>query len=170
MDINAILNIVFLLIAAAAIVGMLFFRTKGNLAEIVCELVAMEEEQENLIGQEKMDDLIEVLYRNVPAVFRRILNKDQLREIAQSIFVWMRNYAKSYKERQETHPPGENVTHEEMDEIATDSLAELISEFATFSLKELKDVAERYGIVTDGITVKREIIRQIVQQLLQKQA
>ena len=91
----------------------LYFRSKGNVIEMVSRLIAYAEET-GLPGPDKMALVVDEMYKYLPAPFRGILTKPRLQVIAQAIFDWTRQYALEYleskkkKEKEKEEPPVED--------------------------------------------------------------
>jgi len=93
------------------LVVFLYYRTRGNVAAMVVEFIALAE-QTGKPGPEKMDMVVEALYKYIPVAFRGILTRERLRAMAQDAFDWMKTYALEYLEGKagggSSHPPGES--------------------------------------------------------------
>ena len=87
---------------AVFIVGGLvaYFSTKSSLTSMVSYLIA-QAENTALTGSEKMAQVVAILYDKVPDIFKKILTKDTLEKIAQTIFDYMKEYAKTWAKNQE---------------------------------------------------------------------
>lgn len=89
---------------------LLYYRARGNVAEMIAGFIAAAEGS-GKPGPEKMDMVVEWLYGCTPGIFRGLLTRDRLREMAQVIFDWMKTYALEYLESKagKDHPPDEQV-------------------------------------------------------------
>lgn len=76
----------------------LYSISERNVYSIVSKLIAIAEET-GLPGPEKMSMVVNGLYAIVPGVFKKILTKKKLEEIAQKIFDYMKEYALDYLAR-----------------------------------------------------------------------
>lgn len=119
MNYQEVIGIVALVLEIAVLIIALYFRSKGNVIEIVSQLIAIAE-QTGMPGPDKMAMVVEEMYTRLPAPFRAVLNKEKLQIIAQYVFDWMKTYALEYleskkKKDQIEEPPAEY--DEEVDEI-----------------------------------------------------
>lgn len=94
--INIILGIIVFIVGGLAA----YFGTKSSIISMVAYLIA-QAENTTLIGSEKMAQVVDILYSNVPAVFKSILTKSTLEEIAQKIFDYTKEYAKTWAKKQD---------------------------------------------------------------------
>lgn len=86
---------IFFVIALTAFVAMLYYKSKGNVHAMTCELIALAETT-GLPGTEKMANVVAMLYDSVPAVFKKFISQEMLQRYAQDVFDWMRRYAYNY--------------------------------------------------------------------------
>lgn len=99
MDWKIILDWIFLIVTIAAFIAVLYFKSKGDIHSMTCELIAIAEST-GLPGVEKMNNVVSVLYDHVPTFLKKIFTKESLQAYAQRVFDWMRTYANFYLEKQ----------------------------------------------------------------------
>lgn len=159
-----VVEIIVVIICAVTYGLMLYFKVKGNLAEGVSELIALAEKTD-LKGSEKMAQVVNAMYDKVPAWLKKFLNKYELEKIAQWVFDWMRKYADAYKTASET----QGCTSTEAKEIANvETVSTLITELLDMSLGALKEKAGEYGLQTDDLKTKEDVIKAIVAAVMNK--
>lgn len=159
-----VIEIIVVILCAVTYGLMLYFKVKGNLAEGVSELIALAEKTD-LKGSEKMAQVVNAMYDKVPAWLKSFLNKYELEKIAQWVFDWMRKYADTYKIASET----EGCTSTEAKEIANvETVSALVTELLDMSLGALKEKAGEYGLQTDDLKTKEEVIKAIVAAIMNK--
>ena len=82
-----------LAVACVAIYAVkIYFKIRGNVFEAASELIALAEGT-GLDGAEKMALVVEELYNCIPAWLKKIFSRDDLQNIAQGVFNWMKQYA-----------------------------------------------------------------------------
>lgn len=166
MNVFDILEIVIVALCAITYGFMLYFKVKGNVLGAVSELIALAEET-GLAGSEKMDKVVDELYEKVPGPLKRVLNKECLEKIAQTIFDWMRRYTTEYqKKQQEASVPVKSEEETKAEMVA--AAADLISELLKLTVAELKDKANEYGVELNGATRRDDIVKAILVELLKK--
>lgn len=159
-----VVEIIVVIICAVTYGLMLYFKVKGNLAEGVSELIALAEKTD-LKGSEKMAQVVNAMYDKVPAWLKKFLNKYELEKIAQWVFDWMRKYADAYKNASET----EGCTSTEAKKIAdTETVSALVVDLLDMSLAALKEKAGEYGLQTDDLKTKEDVIKAIVTAVMNK--
>ena len=159
-----VIEIIVVILCAVTYGLMLYFKVKGNLAEGVSELIALAEKTD-LKGSEKMAQVVNAMYDKVPAWLKRFLNKYELEKIAQWVFDWMRKYADTYKSASET----EGCTSTEAEKIANvETVSALVTELLDMSLGALKEKAGEYGLQTDDLKTKEEVIKAIDAAIMNK--
>lgn len=99
MEINEVINLGLVILCSAGFGVMLYFKVKGNLFAAVSELIAVAEAT-NLVGSEKMAQVVSELMNLVPMPLNKILTPEKLEVIAQYVFDWMRRYADEYMAKQ----------------------------------------------------------------------
>ena len=164
MNFANVLEIVVVVICAITYGIMLFFKIRGNVLGAVSELIALAEAS-GLTGAEKMGQVVDGLYSNIPAPFKKIFSKNCLQSIAQTVFDWMRKYADEYNANAST---GVVKTPEEVKADVIAAAADLTTELLKLTIPELKKKAEEYGVELDGLTRKDEILRAIIEAVLNK--
>lgn len=166
MNVFDILEIVIVALYAVTYGFMLYFKVKGNVLGAVSELIALAEET-GLAGGEKMAKVVDELYEKVPGPLKRVLNKECLEKIAQTIFDWMRKYTTEYqKKQQEASVPVKSEEETKAEMVA--AAADLISELLKLTVAELKDKANEYGVELNGATRRDDIVKAILVELLKK--
>lgn len=165
MSVLEIVNAVIIALCVITYALMLYFKVKGNVVGAVSELIALAEAT-GLTGKEKMAQVVAALYEKVPRVLKRFLNEERLESIAQWIFDWMRKYADNYIEAntkaEESGDPAE--VEQAVAQVNREALADLIAGLFNLTLPMLKAKAEEYGIDTEHLETKREVIRAIAAQ------
>ena len=153
MNVFDILEIVIVALCAITYGFMLYFKVKGNVLGAVSELIALAEET-GLAGSEKMAKVVDELYEKVPGPLKRVLNKECLEKITQTIFDWMRRYTTEYQKKQQ--------------EASVPAAADLISELLKLTVADLKAKANEYGVELNGATRRDDIVKAILVELLKK--
>ena len=165
MNVFDILEIVIVALCAITYGFMLYFKVKGNVLGAVSELIALAEET-GLAGSEKMAKVVDELYEKVPGPLKRVLNKECLEKIAQTIFDWMRRYTTEYQKKQEAPAPAKS--EEETKAAMVAAAADLISELLKLTVADLKAKANEYGVELNGATRRDDIVKAILVELLKK--
>ena len=165
MNVFDILEIVIVALCAITYGFMLYFKVKGNVLGAVSELIALAEET-GLAGSEKMAKVVDELYEKVPGPLKRVLNKDCLEKIAQTIFDWMRRYTTEYQKKQEAPAPAKSEEETKAEMVA--AAADLISELLKLTVADLKAKANEYGVELNGATRRDDIVKAILVELLKK--
>lgn len=165
MNVFDILEIVIVALCAITYGFMLYFKVKGNVLGAVSELIALAEET-GLAGSEKMAKVVDELYEKVPGPLKRVLNKECLEKIAQTIFDWMRRYTTEYQKKQEAPAPAKSEEETKAEMVA--AAADLISELLKLTVADLKAKANEYGVELNGATRRDDIVKAILVELLKK--
>ena len=165
MNVFDILEIVIVALCAITDGFMLYFKVKGNVLGAVSELIALAEET-GLAGSEKMAKVVDELYEKVPGPLKRVLNKECLEKIAQTIFDWMRRYTTEYQKKQEAPAPAKSEEETKAEMVA--AAADLISELLKLTVADLKAKANEYGVELNGATRRDDIVKAILVELLKK--
>ena len=165
MNVFDILEIVIVALCAITYGFMLYFKVKGNVLGAVSELIALAEET-GLAGSEKMAKVVDELYEKVPGPLKRVLNKECLEKIAQTIFDWMRRYTTEYQKKQEASVPVKSEEETKAEMVA--AAADLISELLKLTVADLKAKANEYGVELNGATRRDDIVKAILVELLKK--
>lgn len=165
MNFEIIIEIIFLILVVVAYIAALYFKTKGNIFGISCELIA-NAELTGLAGPDKMAHVVETLYTYIPAFLKAILTPEKLKIYAQGVFDWMRKYANAYLEAQKKDTPEEIETTTK--DVYTNAVSDVLDELLTLSLAELKEKAAKYGINLENAATKKEIITEIVKVVIEK--
>ncbi len=165
-----IMDIALIVICVVTYGLQVFFKVRGNVLGAVSELIALAE-QTGLAGSEKMKQVVKALHEKVPKVLQGILTEDRLRQMAQSIFEWMRKYADTYAEvtaASASEQEREEQMKQEMHDLSVDFVADLASELLTMGLDALKERAAAVGADTDGLKTKNEYAKAILVAALKK--
>lgn len=93
-----IINIVLVVLCAAAYGVSLYFKTRGSATAAATELIA-EIEKSGLVGPEKMAYVVSQLYAIIPAPLKAVFTEERLQILAQEVFDNMKEYALKYLER-----------------------------------------------------------------------
>ena len=165
MNVFDILEIVIVALCAITYGFMLYFKVKVNVLGAVSELIALAEET-GLAGSEKMAKVVDELYEKVPGPLKRVLNKECLEKIAQTIFDWMRRYTTEYQKKQEAPAPAKSEEETKAEMVA--AAADLISELLKLTVADLKAKANEYGVELNGATRRDDIVKAILVELLKK--
>lgn len=160
MNYAQIINIAAYVLCIILFAVMLYFKIRGNVVGAVSELIALAEET-GLPGSEKMTLVVSKLYEKVPGAFKALLTEEDLAEIAQWVFDWMRKYAVAYVD---SH--GE-IESEEIKDTNKDLLEDMINRLSSLSIGALKEMAEKLGIDIAGMS-DDEILKAIVLSCLLK--
>lgn len=164
MEFISILEIVVVVLCAITYGFMLFFKVRGNVLDAVSELIALAEAS-GLTGAEKMAQVVEALYKKIPKFMKKIFTQDRLQKIAQHIFDWMRRYANEYRSNSESED--EKTLNELKGDIVV-MAADLVTELMRLTVAELREKADNYGVELEGLARKDEIIRAIIESVLNK--
>lgn len=78
-----------------------YFKTKSSITAMVSYLIS-QTENTTLTGSEKMTEVVAQLYDKVPAALKTVFTKNTLEKIAQKIFDYMKEYAVSWAEKQDS--------------------------------------------------------------------
>lgn len=166
MNVFDILEIVIVALCAITYGFMLYFKVKGNILGAVSELIALAEET-GLAGSEKMAKVVDELYEKVPGPLKRVLNKDCLEKMAQTIFDWMRRYTTEHqKKQQEASAPVKSEEETKAEMVA--AAANLISELLKLTVADLKVKANEYCVELNGATGRDDMVKAILVELLKK--
>ena len=158
MNVFDILEIVIVALCAITYGFMLYFKVKGNV---------LGAEETGLAGSEKMAKVVDELYEKVPGPLKRVLNKECLEKITQTIFDWMRRYTTEYqKKQQEASVPVKSEEETKAEMVA--AAADLISELLKLTVADLKAKANEYGVELNGATRRDDIVKAILVELLKK--
>ena len=93
-----IINIVLVVLCAAAYGAGLYFKTKGSAVAAATELIA-EIEKSGWVGPEKMAYVVDRLYEIIPLPLKTVFTKERLQVLAQELYDSMKQYALEYLER-----------------------------------------------------------------------
>ncbi len=108
MTFQDIISIIAVFAEIFVFLAFLYYRARGDVVEKIVELIALAEKT-GKPGPEKMDMVVDGLYRHMPVIFHKILTKDRLRKIAQYVFDWMKEYALEYLEKKREKEAGEGI-------------------------------------------------------------
>ena len=92
METSQIINIVLVVLCAAAYGVQLYFKTRGSVFESASQLIS-EIESSGLLGAEKMAFVVSKLFEMIPAPLKNVFTEKRLRELAQQVFDNMKQYA-----------------------------------------------------------------------------
>ena len=92
METSQIINIVLVVLCAAAYGVQLYFKTRGSVFESASQLIS-EIESSGLLGAEKMAFVVSKLFAMIPAPLKTVFTESRLRELAQQVFDNMKKYA-----------------------------------------------------------------------------
>lgn len=92
METSQIINIVLVVLCAAAYGVQLYFKTRGSVFESASQLIS-EIESSGLLGAEKMAFVVSKLFEMIPAPLKNVFTEKRLRELAQQVFENMKQYA-----------------------------------------------------------------------------
>lgn len=165
-----IADIILIVLCVTGYAAQMYFKVRGNVLAAVSELVATAEKT-GLTGPEKMEQVVAGLYAKVPAPLKKILTEDRLKDIAQSIFNWMRKYADAYikaTEQSDTLEEREESFAEAASQINVDAASEVIAGLYGLGLEALRTKAEEYSVTVGPKDQKRDIIQAIVIAVLNK--
>lgn len=166
MNVFDILEIVIVALCAITYGFMLYFKVKGNVLGAVSELIALAEET-GLTGSEKMAQVVDELYGKVPGPLKRVLNKECLEKIAQTIFDWMRRYTNEYQKKQQEAAAPIKSEEEIKAEMVT-AAADLVSELLKLTIADLKTKAKEHSVELNGATRRDDIVKAILVELLKE--
>ena len=93
MNINEILNIALIVLTILSTLIGYYFKIKERVLKEINGLINEVEDGES-IGAEKMQSVVDNLYKLVPTPYRGILNKDVLEKMVQMAFDKIEEYAK----------------------------------------------------------------------------
>lgn len=161
-----VIDIIILVVCVIGYAVMAYFKVRGDVVGAVSELIAAAETT-GLAGSEKMAQVVSALAAMVPAPLKAILTENVLQKIAQSIFDWMRQYAKNYIEAKKK--PDEEAQKKELYEKNAETTAAIVVELMKLSRNVLlQKAADEYGIEMEPSATKEDIIRAIVLAALKK--
>jgi len=159
MEADKIVSIVFFILAVAVFVWGLYQRVKGNAAASASAFIA-QVESTGLVGPEKMELVVNWLYDMIPVPFRKILTKEALQGIAQTIFDYMKRYTLAYID---THEGKEEAYESVNNDLASD-VASTLSGLSSVGLKAL---ALNLNIEIEGKT-DADLVKAIAAVVIQK--
>lgn len=93
MDINQILNIALIILTILSTLVGYYFKIKEKILKEINGLINNAEDGES-IGADKMQNVVDNLYKLVPAPYKGILNKNVLERMVQLAFDKIEEYAK----------------------------------------------------------------------------
>lgn len=93
MDINKILNIALIVLTILSTFIGYYFKIKEKVLKEINGLINNAEDGES-IGADKMQSVVDNLYKLVPVAYRGILNKNVLEKMVQLAFDKIEDYAK----------------------------------------------------------------------------
>ena len=93
MDINQILNIALIILTILSTLIGYYFKIKEKVLKEINGLINNAEDGES-IGKDKMQSVVDNLYKLVPAPYKGILNKNVLERMVQLAFDKIEEYAK----------------------------------------------------------------------------
>ena len=160
-----IVDIVVFVLCIVGYVVMAYFKVKGNVVEMVSELIAAAETT-GLAGSDKMAKVVSELIALVPAPFRTVLSEKMLQNIAQKIFDWMRRYALNYIEAKKE--ADEEAKKKKLYEQNAETTASVLVDLINLSREALIEKAESCELQLTGDESKDELIRRIVIAVLNK--
>lgn len=165
-----IADIILIVLCVLAYAAKAYFQVKGNVLGAVSELVALAEES-GLAGHEKMAQVVEELFLQVPHPLRKIFTKERIENIAQQIFDWMRRYADTYAEvtaEASSDEDREKEMGEAISALNAEAAAEIASELIGLTLAAMKEKATEYGAEIDGKETKKEVAQAIILAVMNK--
>ena len=92
METSQIINIVLVVLCAAAYGVQLYFKTRGSVFESASQLIS-EIESSGWLGAEKMAFVVSKLFELIPAPLKTVFTESRLQELAQQVFDNMKQYA-----------------------------------------------------------------------------
>lgn len=165
-----IADIILIVLCVLAYAAKAYFQVRGNVLGAVSELVALAEET-GLAGREKMAQVVDGLFQQIPSPLRKIFTKERIEDIAQKIFTWMRRYADTYAEVTAV-ATSEEEREEKMGEaisaLNAEAAAEVASDLIGMTLSALKEKAAEYGADIEGKETKKEITQAIILAVINK--
>lgn len=159
-----VLEIAVVVLCAITYGLMLYFKVKGNLMGGVSELIALAEST-GLAGKEKMSQVVDAMFDKVPAPLKKVLTKNCLEKIAQTIFDWMRRYSDEYRKNQDGEAPPKK-TEEQIKIELTAAAGSLVADLLKLTSAELRELAEKRCIELNGATRKDDILKAVLVALL----
>lgn len=93
MSLNEILNIVLIVLTIISTLIGYYFKVKEKISKEINGLINNAEDGES-IGADKMQSVVDNLYKLVPIAYRGILNKNVLEKMVQKAFDKIEEYAK----------------------------------------------------------------------------
>lgn len=93
MNLNEILNIVLIVLTILSTLIGYYFKIKEKISKEINGLINNAEDGES-IGADKMNQVVDNLYKLVPIAYRGILNKNVLEKMVQLAFDKIEEYAK----------------------------------------------------------------------------
>ena len=93
MNLNEILNIVLIVLAILSTLIGYYFKIKEKISKEINGLINNAEDRE-YIEEDKMQSVVDNLYKLVPAPYKGILNKNVLEKMVQMAFDKIEEYAK----------------------------------------------------------------------------
>lgn len=160
MDIDQIINIASFVLTVLVFAWGLYEQVKGKAAASASAFIA-QVESSGLVGKEKMALVVDWLYDMIPAPFKRILNKEVLEKLAQTIFDYMKKYANAYIEAK--NGKGKEAYAPVNDELMT----ELSKHLASMGSAGLKILATSMEIDATNKS-DAEIIQAIIEMVMAK--
>lgn len=97
-----IANIIAIILAAllgAAFGVAMYYKTGKNIYSTIVQLIGWAQTLD-VVNEEKMNEVVEKLYENLPSVVSKIVSKQTLRNIAQAVYDQMKNWYKEKKEQE----------------------------------------------------------------------
>lgn len=160
-----IVDIVVFVLCIVVYVVMAYFRVRGNVVEMVAELIAAAETT-GLAGSEKMAQVVARLAEIVPAPLKGFLTEKMLQSIAQRIFDWMKQYALNYIEAKKE--ASEEEQKKKLFEKNAETTASVLVELMKLSKDALIARAESCDLSLTGDESKDELIKMIVLAVLKE--
>lgn len=93
MSLNEILNIILIVLTIISTLLGYYFKVKEKISKEINGLINNAEDGES-IGKDKMEQVVDNLYKLVPIPYRGILNKNVLEKMVQMAFDKIEEYAK----------------------------------------------------------------------------
>ena len=163
MSIANIINVVAFVLCVVLFIVTLYFKCKGSVVEAVSQFIAMAEKTD-LCGEDKMRLVVSRLYEMVPAAFKNRLSEEELENIAQWIFDWMRQYANAYIDG---FKDKENPDLSGIEGVNMALAADMVDRLSNMGSDALKALATTVGIDVSGLS-ENDIVKAIVLACLAK--
>lgn len=166
MNLLEIIDLIVVILCGVTYTIMLYNKTRGDVLEIVSELIA-QAEVTGLTGSEKMEKVVDALYDKVPPFLKKVMSKPMLERMAQYIFDWMRKYADNYLEAKHTTDNEEEKRKKLYAENA-ETTSKLVLELVNLADDKLREAAGRAGVEVTGDMNRNTVIQKIIEAALSK--